>query len=237
MQTRSEMETELLARLEAADNSTLYPSARLTAVIKNAHLWATGLFPFSELQRAKKRTVTALQTDFDYYNYPLEFRTDSLAEILYVNDLPYDRKAMKDFLEYRRKNPSRTDKRIFADFARQFWIFPTPSVGDIIKAYGQIQAADLSTPRSTTIFSVSNDQGNEAIVKKGYADLIKAKNPKLAADEEKSASGMLAIIYQRQKDRQQTEQRLDHPMFDVPDFVGGARVSTPGNFSVALQDP
>jgi len=53
MTTRADLEAELLTRLQVADNSTLFPSARLTSLIKNAYIWATQFVVWHDLVRAR----------------------------------------------------------------------------------------------------------------------------------------------------------------------------------------
>lgn len=226
MQTFEQLKAELVSRLQVASNSTLYPDSRIEDLIQDAYMWATGIYPFAELTRA--RTATQGGTNY-YFDYPQDFRTDSIDEI-YVDGVPYDRKAFKDFREYRRNNPSTTEEKIFADYGRQYFIFPTPILGAKIDTYGQIQAPQLTNPTDTTIFSLSDQQGNEVIVKKALSVAIKRNDVNLAVSEEKDALGLLTKIFANQKARQQTEQKLDQPYFAVPDFFGANIGNSIGNF-------
>src|SRR3990172_3109899 len=99
MQTYSEMQTELLARLMASTNSTLFPTARIQTLIKDAHLWATSLYLWPQLERDK---YTSTNGDY-YYDYPTDFRTDSISRII-IDDKEYDRKAFEDWLDYKLNN-------------------------------------------------------------------------------------------------------------------------------------
>lgn len=227
MQTREEMVSELQRRLLAADNSTLYDSTRLIQLIKDAYIWASALFMWAELEEEVKTTGNG--TDY-YFDYPENYRTDTISELL-VDDVPYRRVAFKDWKEYKRNNPTDTENLIFSDHGRYYFIFPTPADGSEIDVVGQEQADPLSADASTTIFSLSDESGNEAIVKKAFSVAIIRLDDALSQKEEKDAVGLLALIYDKQKKRQQTTQPLDAPMFDVPDFFNGRTTPEPGNFS------
>jgi hypothetical protein len=226
MQTYKEMRDELAARLQVADNSTLYPSTRIQTLILNAHLWATGLLPWTMLERAK---TAYTRVNADYYDYPSEFKTDGITR-LYVNGLKFNKKSFRAFDDYRQSNPNDLSVRYFADYGRQIFIFPTPTVIVAYDVWGIIQAKQLSADADLTIFSKFDDQGNEAIVKKAYADAIKPRNASLAELEEKNAIGTLATVYKKIKDNQQEDQQINTPMYDIPDFFGGSG-SNPGAFS------
>lgn len=227
MDTYTELQTELTTRLQAADNSTLYPSSRIQTLIKDGHIWATTVFIWNELVRGRKTNSVATQ---DYYDYPEDFRTGTIIRLT-VDDLPYDRKNFEDYLEYKRNNPTST-KRLFANFGRQYFITPTPSSSGVnnIKIWGAIQAPQLSGGTDKTIFSGNNSEGNEAIVKKAFSVAIKRLDPSLSQQEEKDAAGILAVLFDKQQKSTQRDQRIQHPFFNVPDFFATGNGMRTGNF-------
>jgi len=227
MQTYSEMQTELLARLMASTNSTLFPTARIQTLIKDAHLWATSLYLWPQLERDK---YTSTNGDY-YYDYPTDFRTDSISRII-IDDKEYDRKAFEDWLDYKLNNSTDTNTRIFADFGRQIFIFPTPGTGtDNFDIWGSIQATQLSASGDKTIFSDHDDSGNEAIVKKALSVAIAKIDKKLSQAEESEATNILSRIFRKVLQRQQRDQRKDHPQFDIPNYYG-KQVGEIGKFSI-----
>lgn len=209
MQTYGEMQTELTSRLGVASNSTKFPPARIQTLIKDAHLWATALYPFRELTVPKTTTGTGN----NYYDYPPEYRANSI-QFIYVNNLPYRKRAYQDFLEYVRLNPSGT-KRRFADLNRLYFLHPVPAIGAVIDVYGQVQATQFVNSGDKSIFSDANDDGNEAIILKAEA-VAKGK-----PDKEQQAVIILTKIYSDQKDKGQFDLPMAKPIFDVPDFFGG----------------
>lgn len=223
------MRDELTSRLLVADNSTMYTTTRIQNLILDAHLTATNMFPFPELQKAK---MTGTLYGQYYYDYPTEFQVGSIFRVV-VDDIVYDKVAFEDWLDYKKNNATVTDKYIFAEYGKQIFIFPTPTTTGTnnIDVYGQIQATQLSGDSDLTIFSRSDDQGNEAIVKIALSVAIARIDKALAMKEYEEAVQKLAAIFNKYANRKQREQRLDHPFFDVPNYFTGRGVSSTGNFS------
>jgi hypothetical protein len=228
MQTYSEMQTELLSRLMVAGNSTLFTTTRIQTLIKDAHLWATSQYLWPQLERARTTSTT---TDY-YYDYPSDFRTDSIVRVI-IDSVKYERKAFEDFLDYKYNYPTHTDKKIFADYGRQIFIFPTPSAGsNNFDVWGCIQATQMTVDASETIFSKSDDAGNEAIIKKALSVALAKINKNLSLQEENEARLILTGIWNKIAQRQQRDQRLDRPLFSVQDMFGAGQVSETGKFSI-----
>jgi glycogen debranching enzyme len=234
MTTRADLEAELLERLLVADNSTLYPSTRITSLIKNAYIWATQLVIWHDLVRAVY-TTTFVNTE--YYDYPCEFRSESIVR-MEINSEKYVRKNFEDYLDFKRRNPSST-KKIFASFGRKYFIHPTPTIaGYEITLWGAIQADALSASTSVPIFSYNKEEANEAVIQKAFAVAIKRLDPNLAKSEEQEATVTLLRLSKYEQDNTQRNQRLNHPMFAVPDYLGGnLNGSTPiGGFNYLIDE-
>lgn len=230
MQTRSEMETELLSRLQVAANSTLFPASRLTLLIQNAHIWATQIAYWHDLVRAR---MTNSFSSYEYYDYPANFRSESIIRLEMDGD-EYKRKNWEDYLTFKDNNPSST-KKMFASFGRQFFIHPTPTTNGTnnITAWGSIQADSLSAASSTTIFSNNKEEGNEAIVRKAFSDAMRTAKADLAKSEEQEAITILMKLASDEQNNTKRNQRLQHPMLAVPDyFASGSGGATPyGRFN------
>lgn len=204
MQTYSEMQAELVSRLMTATNSTSFPTSRIQSLIKQAHIWATSLHEWPELVRAKYTTTT---TD-TYYDYPEEFRTDSIVRVE-IDNQEYNKKNYEDFLDYKKKNSGRLQSY---------------TAGLTLDVYGCIQAPDFSESVTTTIFSNSDETGNEAIVKRALSIAIKRSDTNQSIIEENEALQMLETIWKKISQRQHREERLDHPFLNVPVFFGKRNV-------------
>ncbi len=218
MQTFQQLQDELKARLMVAASSTLFTPTRIAQLIQNAYIWAAGQFNWPQLEKAM---LTNTFAGYFYYDYPLRFRNDSLTRLT-VNDLKYKLIAFDDWLDFKEENPNSTE-RFFADYARQYFIFPTPTAdGDKnISIWGIEEATGLLQPGDETIFSRSDDRGNEATVKKAFSVGIKRIDAKLAQAEEAEAVILLTNSYADYIKKQQKYQRKDHPFLEVPDFFKG----------------
>lgn len=228
MNTFQEMYTELQSRLSVTENSTFYTLTRVKSAINNSYLWAVALFIWPATQKAKTTSTVANQY---YYDNPAGFRTDSIYRVE-IDGLEYDPKSFEDFLDYRRDNPKNT-KRIFASHGKQFFVFPTPTAdGDSnMDVWGQEAVTTLSADGDKTIFSDSEPEGNEAIVKQALSVLqAKGKDKKTGQIEDAEAKQILATIYSKQLSQKQKYQRLDHPKFDVPDYYSSGIAQNIGRF-------
>jgi hypothetical protein len=232
MQTRQEIEQELSARLMIANNSTMVSSTRITTLVQDANLWAGTLFFWPSLARSRyfsskpsiDSSTPILPLNYDYYDYPADFLTGSVSR-LYFNGLKYEKKAFQDFLDYvdgtQEPNtaPDRT-RRYFAEFGRQFFVWPgvaSAGTNDGL-VWGNIQPPALPNPTSTTIFSLWNDSGNEAILKKAISVEMERLDPTFANQQKAEAVQLLTVIWNKVTAENQKSQRLNHPRFAVPNF-------------------
>ena len=217
MQTIADMKSELSSRLLVADNSTLFTTTRIADLIDDAEEWAVALYNWPQLEEAETTHTVASQY---YYDYPSNFRTDSISRI-YIDSVKYDRKAYEDFLDYKEDNPDDVDTPIFADYGRQIFVFPTPTTTGVanMDVYGCTNAAEEPEEDATlTIFSQHDNSGNEAIVKKALSVAIAKTDKPRSVQEEVEAVAILTRIWNKMVTRQQRSQRLDHPYLDVPDY-------------------
>jgi hypothetical protein len=240
MITRADIEAEFLARAMVANNSAQFPATRVTDLVQDAYLWAGTLYFWPPLYRSRKFSSkpNTQSLNYDYYDYPVDFLTNSISR-LYINGLKYEKKAFQDFLDYCDQSnagalPPDTSKRYFAEFARQFFIYPTVSVAGSEDGlvWGNIQPLQLGSPTDKTIFSLWNDSGNEAILKKALSVGLERLDPPFAAQQKQEAIQLLQVIWNKIVTEAQRSQRLDHSFFSVPDMFGAqSGVSTIGNFN------
>lgn len=249
MQTRSDLETELLARLMVANNSTLVSSTRVTKLIKDANLWAATLYFWPSLFRSRyfsskpssQSSTPILPLQYDYYDYPTDFLTGSVAR-LYFNGKKYEKKAFQDFLDYvdnaqQASLPPDNTKKYFAEYGRQFFVWPGVSVAGVNDGlvWGNIQPADLANGTDKTIFSQWNDSGNEAILKKALSVEMERLDSGFANQQKQEAIALLALIWKKVTLENQRSQRLNHPRFAVPDYFGTqSGMASIGNFNNSL---
>jgi hypothetical protein len=228
MTTRSDLETELIARLQVASNSTLYPSTRITTIIQSAYMWATQLVIWHDLVRARCTSTVATQ---EYYDYPANFRSESIIR-MEVDGEEYKRKNYEDYLAFQQDNPSST-KKIFSSFGRQFFISPIPTTtgSNNITIWGAIQADALSSSSSVPIFSYNKEEANEAVIKKAIAIALVRSDPTVAKSEEQDAITLLMKLSTDESKNTQRNKRLNHPMLTVPDYFNSSGSTDIGSFN------
>lgn len=226
--TRADLEAELISRLQVAANSTLYPAARITSIIKQAYLWATQLVVWHDLVRAR---CTSSIANNEYYDYPENFRSESIIR-LELDGEDYARKNFEDYLEFKKNNPNST-RKIFASFGRQFFIHPTPSSNGTnnITIWGAIQADALTNGTDVPIFSYNKEEANEAVIKKGLSIALVRSDGATAKTEEADAIAILMKLSMDEQKNTQRNQRISRPMLSVPDFFGSGSTSLYGKFA------
>ena len=232
MTTRSDIETEVIARLQVASNSTLYPAARITTIVQSAYMWATQLVVWHDLVRAVCTHTTATN---EYYDYPANFRSESIIRMEIDGD-EYKRKNYEDYLAFKADNPSST-KKMFSSFGRQFFVHPTPTTTgtDNLTVWGAVQSDALSSSSSVPIFSYNKEEANEAVIKKALAIALVRSDPQLAKSEESDAISILLKLSDEENKNTQRNKRLNHPMLRIPDFYGNSHASDIGSFNVDLE--
>lgn len=245
MQTRADIETELSKRLMVANNSTLVSPTRITQLVQDAYLWAGSLFFWPQLLRSRyfsskpssQSATPILPLAYDYYDYPQDFLTGSISR-LYFNGKKYDKKSFQDFLDYtdnaqQAQNPPDPTKLFFAEYGRQFFVWPGVTQAGVNDGlvWGNIQPQQLANSTDKTIFSLWNDSGNEAVLKKALAVEMERLDSGFANEQKQEAVQLLQVIWNKVVAENQKSQRLNHPRFKVPDYFGqDTGISTIGNF-------
>lgn len=246
MSTRQDLEAELVARLMIANNSTTFSADRITQLIQDAYIWCGTLFFWPSLFRSRyfsskpssQSSTPILPLNYDYYDYPADFLTGSVSR-LYFNGVKYDKKAFSDFLDYVDNPiaggiPPDPSKKYFAEYGRQFFVYPGVSVAGVNDGlvWGNIQPAALALSTDKTIFSLWDDNGNEAIVKKALSVAMERLDSGFANTQKSEAVQLLGNIWQKIVVENQKSQRLNHPRFAVVDMYGGSTgISNIGNFN------
>ena len=245
MDTRQDLETELQARLMVANNSTLVSASRITKLIQDANEWGGTLFYWPQLFRSRyfstkpsaQSASPILPLNYDYYDYPTDFLTGSISR-LYIAGKRYDKKAYQDFLDYVDNptdsgNPPDKTKRYFAEFGRQFFVWPGVTVAGTNDGliWGNINPPALVNPTDKTIFSLWNTSGNEAIIKKGLSVEMERLDSGFAGEQKQEAIQLLQLIWGKVVMENQKNQRLNHPFFTTPDYFGTlSGIANIGNF-------
>jgi len=218
--TFKELQEELQNRLSISSSNTFWTNNMLKFWINQANKWACGAHKWPFTEGAK---VTYSQAGARYYDYPIEFRSDSVSR-LEVKQADgtikvYRKVRYPDFMNYinTEKNPVDT---IFTDYRR--WIFINPVInedGREISVWGQLKPVELVNDGDESPFAEGDENGEEAIIK--YALKLALQKGGLyqeATIQGNEATLILAECWSRVQKEQASYQSKDTPFFEVPNF-------------------
>lgn len=224
MDTLADLVQAVQDDLTVGDESTLYSPTLIKRVINRAYRKTSGLFPWPELQDAKK---TSTQANQEYYDYPVNWRSNSIWKLQvdgerYGEDPDGSPLSFDDYLNWQLDNPDATDKK-WANQWRRYFFTPVPTTqGDNnIHVWGIKVPTALSDNSDTTIFSYSTPEANEAIQLETVAILkSKGDNDKGAEFKSIEAKNILVVAWNKIiKENAKYEKNM--PFFEVQDFFGG----------------
>lgn len=209
--------------LTVGDESTLYSPTLIDRAINRAYRKVGGLFPWPELQDAKK---TSTQVGQEYYDYPQNWRSNSIWK-LEVDEERYGESpdgsplSFDDYLNWQRDYPDSTDKK-WANQWRRYFISPVPTAAGTnnIHVWGIKVIASLSADADTTIFTYSTPEANESIQLETVA-ILKSKG-----DDDKSAqfksieAKQILVVAWNKIVKEQSKYEKNMPFFDVPNLFG-----------------
>ncbi len=231
----SELQAAVQSDLTIDSGSTLFPLTTIKLALNRAYRKAGGLFRWPETEDAKK---TSTKIDHEYYDYPQNWRPDSVWK-LKVDGIDYaDPLVFKDYLYEKENNIPSGATYLWSSQWRRFFIYPTPTANgnNNICIWGQKVVDSLSADSDTTIFSYSMTECNDAIVNEAVA-ILKAKGEDNNTSQFRSiqAKQILSIAWDKVRQDQQKYEKTT-PFFNVPDFFirkGGGNTSNGspiGNF-------
>jgi len=226
----SELIAAVYSDLTANSESTLFPETTVKLALNRSYLKCSGLFRWPETEDAKK---TSTQSGIDYYDYPQNWRPDSVWK-LEIDNVDYgDPLSFKDFkYELDNDRPSGKEK-LWTSQWRRYFVYPVPTTaGDYnISVWGQRIVDTLTNDADVTIWSYSMPECNEAVVLEAVA-ILKGKGLDDKGGQFRSAEAkqILAIAWGKIRQDQAKYQRTQ-PMFNTPDFFGKSNVeNTIGKF-------
>lgn len=211
----SELQIEVRTGLSIAAGNEFWSDDYIKSIINRANRWACNYKRWPVTEKAK---YTSSQANALYYDYPSEFKIDSIAR-LEIDGKEYKKIRYEDFMKYLEDSPNGTD-RLFSDYRRFYFINPKVSVnGKEITIWGQEKPAKLVNNTDITPFAEGEEAGEEAIIKKAISlGLQKAKRYVEAREEAAEAMRILEEIWARIKEGQQLYQSKDRPAFNIPRF-------------------
>jgi hypothetical protein len=226
----SDLITAVQSDLTVGSESSLFPVDTVKLAINRAYRKAGGLFRWAETEDAKK---TSTQSNQEYYDYPQNWRPDSVWKLT-VDGVDFgDPTSFKDYL-YEKENdiPSGAD-RLWANQWRRYFIYPTPtSAGNYNISIWGIKVVDaLVNDTDYTIWSFSMPECNEALVLEAVAILKnKGEEEKAGVFRSMEAKQIITEAWKKAKGDQSKYEKTQ-PMFEVPDLFGnGTSERKVGNF-------
>jgi len=220
--------------LTVGDESTLYSPTLIKRAINRSYRKAGGLFPWPELQDAKK-TVT--QVSQEYYDYPQNWRSNSIWKLTITGSdgvgVRYGETpdgsplSFDDYLNWRENYPDNTTDEKWGNQWRRFFVWPIPTVlGSIATGIGVISiwgvkvVTALSADADVTVFTYSTPEANEAIALEAVAILkSKGENEKSAQFRSAEAKQILAVAWGKIA-KEQAKYEKNMPFFEVNDMFG-----------------
>ncbi len=233
MDTLQEIREAIQDDLTVGDESTLFNPTVIDRAINRAYRKVAGVFPWPELQDAKKTSTQASQ---EYYDYPTNWRSNSIWKVV-IDDVRYGEEpdgsplSFDDYLNWKENYPDSTEKK-WANQWRRFFIWPVPTTqGDNnIVVWGIKTISSLSADGDTTIFSYSTPEVNEALqleasailrIKGGEQPVRLAKYIQGAVLLSMEAQQILTIAWGKIA-KEMAKYEKNQPFFNVPDLFGNA---------------
>lgn len=223
MNTFEELTQATQSDLNVLDEAPLYPKAVVQTAVNRAYIKASSLFKWSGTESAKK---TSTQKNLEYYDYPREFRDNSIYRIE-VDGVQYGEKPdgspmhYHDYLTWRANsdNANSTNEK-WANQKRRYFLYPVPTThGDFnISVWGRIVPDQLVADGDATIFSYSMPEGNEAIVLEAVA-ILKSKGEEEQPSQFRSleAKQILVVAWNKIREEKAKYEKVE-PFFNVPDY-------------------
>src|SRR3972149_868442 len=217
--------------LTVGEESTLFSPSLIDRAINRAYRKVAALFPWPELQDAKK---TSTQIDQEYYDYPTNWRSNSIWKLTILdsdsNDDRYGEDpdgsplSFDDYLVWKEDNPDSTEKK-WSNQWRRFFIWPIPTTAGTnnIHVWGIKVVTTLSDDADTTIFSLSTPEANEAIALEAVA-ILKSEEDKEDSSKFRSMEAKQILIVAWGKiTKEMAKYEKNQPFFEVEDMFGPGR--------------
>lgn len=225
MDQLSELRSAVQSDLTLGDESSLYTPATIDLAINRAYRKIGAMYRWEETKDALKTSALA---NHEYYNYPINWRPNSIWKLT-LDGLDYgDPLIFKDYLYEKENNYPSGLEKLWSNYGKRYFISPIPTVdGDkniVIHGYKFVDKLELDG--DITIFSYSMPEINEAIILEA-GEILKKKAEVSKADASgsfiamellsKPAKSIVTTAWTKIT-QEQNKLRRTTPRFDVPDF-------------------
>lgn len=225
LSTLAEIQTEFVVRQNSATTVAYFTDAVIRNWMDQAHKYAAGYKKWPMTEGRISTSYASLATDDDgklYGNYPEGWKLRSLR-MLKVGGFLF---AKKDFYAYNRfleDFPSATDK-VYTDHGNLYYLNSAASPTGTVTMWGQyVPILDTTDPTAQTIFSGTDEDGNQAIVElmQSFA-MTREKKEDEAKNHLVKAQAILEGVWKKFTDESAMYTQPDNDgMFKRIDVVGG----------------
>lgn len=222
--TYGEIKQLLRDDLSVETTDAFYTDALIGRAVNTAYRWLGALKNWPQTEMAYKRNTNIGQ---QYYNYPETFKSDSLRRLRFNNE-EYTKKNFRLIEQRQDVSPVTAGERIFSDYKRQYFIYPTPSVVAEVAVWGHEIPQKMVNDVDEHVFADEADL-EDILLKKAKALLyMKARGTMYergqALDQEAKADA--EAVWKLVKKNQAEYQTTDNdPMFNRIDVLNTAGIN------------
>lgn len=221
----SDLYTTLQNDLTVDSASSFLPINTIKLAINRAYRKAGGLFFWPETEDAKKTSTVATQ---EYYDYPVNWRPNSIWKLKVDSSDFGEPLLMKDYLFEKENNFPSGLQKLWTNQWRRYFFTPLPTAdgNNNIEVWGQKVVDKLVNDSDVTIFSYSMPECNEAILLEASA-ILKNKGELLQPVMRSfiggtqllnaEAQNILSVAYGKIRATKSRYQKT-MPFFEVPDL-------------------
>ena len=193
--TVGEIKNQALNRHGVSTTEAFYTDDVMNDFIKSAHRWATSFkkYPFTE---GRVSTTFAGGSGVNSDEWSFEgYKSDSFR-MLTIGGKLHEKLNFEDYLIFKQERPEAND-RVYTDYGRLVYINSKTDASGTLTAYGQYIPVDPDTtdPDSTTVFSATEPEGNEAIIEEVLAFMnLRERKPDRAKFHHERAVAILDSV-------------------------------------------
>jgi hypothetical protein len=217
IRTIEDIQTEVLVRGARTTSATDITDQILNDWTRDAYNWVCSYKKWPMTEGRASTTYASVEELVPFEGW----KSDSIR-ILTIGGERYEKKNFADYQMYREDYPAGDDK-IFSDFAGLYFINVSAAGSGTLTAYGQFTPAiDPTDKEAQTVFSNSEEDGNEAVVEMMLSYL--KKRDKLfdeAILHKTEAMRLLEGIWKSILDEQYAYQTKNRGMFKRFDVLEG----------------
>lgn len=220
MDDLSDIRSVVQSDLNIGAETSLYPQTTVDLAINRAYRKIAGMFPWPETEDAKK---TSTVTDQEYYDYPDNWRPDSIWKLTVDGEDLGDPLLFRDYLNETENDFPNGENNIWSNQWRRFFIridkeAPASDGNNNISIWGLKVVDALDVDADVTIFSYSMPEMNDAIAQEAAA-ILRAKGEDEQRSMFRSTEALKIVTFQWNRIRKsQAKYEKVTPYFEVPDM-------------------